>query len=522
MSALVADETIPERAVAGPARCPADLASARASLAAHLDSEGLEPRNVYTLLGPLETGARAAAEFLLADGVPASHRDVRLVLERLEDVLGVDLGAERLTSRIVRVGHRLADALGALAMLFAGYIVIGGLAEGDSLLLGKSAGPLGLALLLVMVSTLGLFEALHTSATMLKIADLSALAERHPRAAALHRTFHSDSGLARFLAGRQMVVILTVFICSPLTSFPHLTHWPLASAPLPAFVQPVVAVGLPGALFVLWFGQLVPQFLASRHAVRLTDTRIVTLAFRAAYGLESLGLARPGFWMAAWDKATQTLPGSPARRWREAAEELVGYGATAIVREWIVRSVGSELHASSSNRIFRPGIDTVTDGTLLAPAGASQIALAATAARGERPLPLRSTLHREERLPNGDARFHKAISGAVGSYRPGDVLRVALDADYRTDPGRDIVYIARQVRFVLLRIEVDHIPQAITAATLRTYAVGDDLADRTELGIPLALEPTITDEGCAVIEHVVHFPAPGTLLTLDWEVTPDV
>jgi hypothetical protein len=444
------------------------------------------------------------------------------VLELLEDLLGVNLGADRLSSPLVRAGRRLADVVGVVAMLFAGYIVVGGLIEGDSLLLGKSAGLTGLGLLLVMVSTLGLFEALHTSATMLKIADLGAVAERHPRAAALHRNFHSDAGLARFLAGRQMVVILTVFICSPLTSFPHLTHWPLISAELPAVVRPVIAVGLPGALFVLWFGQLAPQFLASRHAVQLTDTRIVTLAFRAAYGLESLGLARPGFWMAAWDHATQTLPGSPARRWRESAEELVGYGATAIVREWIVRSFGSELHASSSSRVFRHGINTVVDGTLLAPAGAAQIAISATAARGERPVPLRSTMHREEVLPSGDTRFHKAISGALGSYRSNDVLRVALDADYGTDPGRDIVYIARQVRFVLLRIEVDHVPQAITAATLRIYAVGDDLADRTELGPPVVLEPTITDEGCAVIEHVVHFPAPGTLLTLDWEVTPDV
>ena len=522
MPALVFDEAIAERAVVAPARCPADLARARASLSAHLSSEGLETRHVYSLLAPLSPAAQAAADFLLADGVPASYRDVRKVLERLEDILGVDLGAARLTSQSVRVGHRLADALGAVALVFAVYVVIGGLAEGDSLLLGKSAAPVGLGLLLVMVGVLGLFEALHTSATMLKIADLGAVAARHPRAAALHRTFHSDSGLARFLAGRQMVVILTVFICSPLTSFPHLTHWPFISLALPAFIKPIIAVGLPGALFVLWFGQLVPQFLASRHAVSLTDTRIVTLAFRAAYVLESLGLARPGFWMAAWDKATQTLPGSPARRWREAAEEIVGYGTTVITREWIVRSAGSELHASSSNRVFRPGIDTVTDGTLLAPAGASQIALAATAARGERPLSLRSTSHREERLPNGDVRFYKAVSGALGSYHPGDVLRVALEADYRADPGRDVVYIGRQARLVLLRIEVDHIPHAITAARLRTYAIGDDLADSTEVGVPLTLEPVITDEGCVVIEHVVHFPAPGTLLTLDWEVTPDV
>jgi hypothetical protein len=279
---------------------------------------------------------------------------------------------------------------------------------------------------------------------------------------------------------------------------------------------------MPGALFVLWFGQLTPQFLATRHAVRLTNTRVVSLAFRAAYALEAVGLARLGFWCVAWDHSTAVIPSSPALRWKQTAEELDGFGGVGFVREWMISDQLTELHSTSVIRLYQDGAVSVTDGSHLVPGAPERLTLDAIAARDDgQPLALAPTEHREEPLPTGDRRFHKPLLSSVGSFRRGDALQVALDASYQTDPSRDLVYVDRPVRFVLFRVAVDGHPRTMTAGTLRTFKVGDGLGDLTEIGHPVHIEPRSDAGGHLAIEHLVHFPAPNTLLTLDWEVELD-
>ena len=500
-----------------------DLRQCSRLLRTVVEREGLSHHDVSQLAGATDLHQKAAVDFLFGHVALASRRAVCEVIERLEDKLGVELGSNKLVSPTRRVGKLVADAIGGFLAFVCSYIVIGGLIEGDSLLLGQSIGAWGLALFGVILCILGLFEALHTSVTMLKIADLGALAANHPRAAALHRHFRSDLGLARFLAGRQEVVILTVFLCSPLSSFPDLTHWPLSGIPLPQMIRPFVIIGIPGALFVLWFGQLVPQFVATRHAVSLTDARIVSLAFRVAYALEGMGFARLGFWCVAWDRSTAQIPSSPALRWKQAAEELDGFGGVGLVREWMVSDALTELHSSSVVRIYNDRTSSITDGSQLVPGTPARLTLDALAAREDgEPLALAVTEHREERLPTGDRRFHKPIVSAVGSFHRGDALQVILDASYEVDPSRDLVHVDRPVRFVLFRVILDGPPRIMSAATLSIYTVGDGLGDLTAVGHPQRIEPREGPSGYPMIQHVLHFPAPNTLISLDWEVELDV
>lgn len=481
--------------------------------------EGLSHDDLRQLAGELTPRREKALDYLTGEGQVADRAAVIDVLQRLEDRLGIELGSDALVSPGARLGRFVASLVGAVLALVCIYIVVGGLIEGDSLLLGHSVGAWGLAMFVAILLILGLFEALHTAATMLKIADLGALASEFPRAAALHRHFRSDGGLARFLAGRQEVVIFTVFLCSPLSSFPGLTHWPLIGASLPGVMRPFVTIGMPGALFVLWFGQLAPQFLATRHAVRLTNTRIVSLAFRVAYALEAVGLARVGFWCVAWDRATAVIPSSPALRWRQTAEELDGFGNVGFAREWNIHGERAELRSGSVTRIYRDGAPSLADGSHLVPGSPDTLSLNAIAANSDgEPLALAPTEHREEPLVTGDRRFHKPLSRAIGSFREGDAIQVVLDASYRVDPSRDLVYVERPVRYVLFRVVAHGAPRTMAAGTLRTYKVGDGLGDLTELGQPLRIEPHRGPDGRLALEHVVHFPAPNTLLTLTWEV----
>lgn len=494
-----------------------DLTRSSDQVKAALHRLGLSSADLMQLAGVESSEEVAAIKFLLG-GPPAKRSAVRDVLERLEDRLGRDLGAAELIGPFALIARRVADLVGALAGLVCGYIVIGGLIQGDSLLLGDSVGAIGVALFVAVLAVLATFEALHVSAAMLKIADLGAVAARYPRAAALHRRFRTDHGLARFLAGRQMVVIVTVFFLSPLSSFPHLTTWPLTDVPLPHLLRPFVEVGMPGALVVLWVGQLLPQFLATRHAVGLTDAQVIGLAFRLAYALEASGLARSGFWLASWDRGGEEIPSSPALRWKQSAKELDGFGNIGIVRDWRVSPNGTHLSAGSSTTIFEEGIASLTDASMLVPGAPSRWELDAEAIHGEAPVPLAPSDYREEALPTGDRRFHKPLLSAIGSFRPGDTVRVNLEADYGSLVTQDVVHVGRPARFLVFRVVPESRPGTMTAATLRTFTVGDGLGDLAESGSALRIEPVVGARGIPMLQHVVDFPSPNTLYVLDWEV----
>jgi hypothetical protein len=497
---------------------PDDLGRYAKRLRKTVSGLGLSRAQLVQLLDRPTAAELGALDALLGSGSTAGRGAVREVLVKLEDRLGVDLGSGELCGRLNLLGKHLASVAGGILGVVCCYVVVGGLLTGQSLMLGSSAGPAALLLFLGVLAVLAVFEALHVSAAMLKIADLGALAKRHPRAAALHRRFHTDEGLARFLAGRQLVVVGTVFLCSSLSSFPEMTELPFTTVPVPLQLHPFLVVGMPGALFVLWFGQLAPQFIATRHAVQLTDTRLAGLAFRFAYGLEAAGLARVGFWASAWDKATERIPFSAALRWKQAAEEVEGFGVVSMIRDWTVDSQGGELRATSTLRVYKPGTTSLSDTSMLLPSAPAKLSLEADASRvdGE-DVALLPTDHREEALPSGDRRFHKPLVSAIGSFQPGDVLRVKLDAKYGSPVWQDVVHVDQPVRFVAFLVRPTGRPLAMPPATLRTFDVGDGIGDLTEVTSE-SIEPEDGPDGIPVLNHVVDFPLPNTLYALEWQV----
>jgi hypothetical protein len=503
---------------AAPASIAADLSHCAERTRTVVESLGLTRSHLLRLIGRATPERLAALDTLLGLGRRTRRTAIREVLVKLEDRLDVDLGSDQLRGGAARVGAHLASVFGAILGIGCGYIVIGGLLEGDSLMLGDSAGPMGLVIFLGVLALLATFEALHVSAAILKIADLGALSEKYPRAAELHRRFHTDDGLARFLAGRQLIVVGTVFLCSSLSSFPDLTYLPFTDIPLPSMLLPLIVIGMPGALFVLWYGQLAPQFIATRHAVQLTNTRLAGFAFRLAYGLEAAGLARVGFWVAAWDTTTEKIPFSAALRWRQSAEEVDGVGIVGLVRDWTVDAAGVELRATSTQRVYETGLTAVTDGSMLIPGAPAQLRLEAEGAGASgRPVQLAPTEHREELLPTGARRFHKPLVSAIGSFDEGDTLLIRLAAKYTSGVGQDVVHVEHPVRFVAFLVTPTAMPREMAPATLRTFNVGTGLGDLTEIAAE-PVEPVEGPDGVPVLNHVIDFPPPNTLYVLDWEV----
>lgn len=87
--------------------------------------------------------------------------------------------------------------------------------------------------------------------------------DTHPRAFELICRCQEGRNVERFLVGRQFFVIFVVYLTAQITTFPDL---PMLKDALPGWAYIVfIDTGLPGALTVLAFGQLLPQLVAATH-----------------------------------------------------------------------------------------------------------------------------------------------------------------------------------------------------------------------------------------------------------------
>ena len=95
---------------------------------------------------------------------------------------------------------------------------------------------------------------------ILRLKDVDASRETHPRTFRLHQIFRTERGAERFLAGRQFLVITIVFLIAQLTSFHDVLTFPLTDVTIPPLLKPVISdfsLDLEwSALIALWIAQL--------------------------------------------------------------------------------------------------------------------------------------------------------------------------------------------------------------------------------------------------------------------------
>lgn len=108
------------------------------------------------------------------------------------------------------------------------------------------------------------------------------------RARASHRLATAQRGLnvQRFLVGRQFFVVFVVFLAAQLTTYPGL---PKDSMPKWLYIA-IINTGLPGALVVLAFGQLMPQLIAATHPITMMNLVGSYQVIQLALGFEFIGI----------------------------------------------------------------------------------------------------------------------------------------------------------------------------------------------------------------------------------------
>lgn len=165
-------------------------------------------------------------------------------------------------------------------------LVCYGIGKGYAALPGP---PVALLVIFVLVLVLlGYLEGLQVAILALERVPAESFKESHPRAYHTHKLVTAGRGInvQRFLVGRQFFVVFVVFLCAQLTTYPTL---PREFLPDWLFVV-IIDTGLPGALIVLAFGQLMPQLIAATHPRRFLnlfgarEVVLLTLCF------ESLGV----------------------------------------------------------------------------------------------------------------------------------------------------------------------------------------------------------------------------------------
>ncbi len=117
--------------------------------------------------------------------------------------------------------------------------------------------------------------------------------KRFHTTATIHKLTSDPVALKNFLVGRQVFVILLVFVLAGLTSSDQ-QHLPFTGIQLPPLLALVIfKLGFLGALMTFWLGQISGKILASQEPIRFLNFPIQVLIVRIAVLIASSGLAYP-------------------------------------------------------------------------------------------------------------------------------------------------------------------------------------------------------------------------------------
>jgi hypothetical protein len=149
--------------------------------------------------------------------------------------------------------------------------------------------PVILFLLLFAATTLLAYvEALHYANVSVEKWDMTPYKDRFPRACETQKLVKNNKLVQQFLVGRQFFVIFVVFTIAQITSFPYV---PANLWGMPAtFVLLIVQIGVPGIMWVLTIGQLIPQLYVEEFTLPFLNMYGCHLVTRVCFAAEWLGI----------------------------------------------------------------------------------------------------------------------------------------------------------------------------------------------------------------------------------------
>ena len=467
----------------------------------------------------------AAARIAILDGqVPADLAALREVVADASKLLNVAIPLSPLDSMANRIARLLRACFSALLFVFVSYMVLGGLTTNKTLLLGETDPVRPFAVLALLLLVLGAFEALHVGVTTLRLKDLAGLATRYPRANREHQKFREAVQTNRFLAGRQLVVVLVVFFAARLTSFPDMETWPFTGHPFPPWMSPwfenvFLNLGVLGAFFVLWTGQLLPQFVTTKNPAAILNIPGMNLVLDASFLIQSIGVTRPAAWLAAWYPEGPHIFTSAEETYRVEVESTQGYGLIGIIKNWCVGANGATLNYQNAIVFKRSDIQAITDRSLVVSGDAVRLSINHELIPDERSSTRRELLVEvgpEEREGSSLEWTHvtHTLGPIRGPFDEDDVLVNSAEIEFARCAS-DKIIVWGPTRFVLFRARFEDDPQ-IDDVSVEIHN-GDGFATgRLPVRCPIPLRED--EDGVPVAEFFELYPAVNTSYLFSWKV----
>jgi hypothetical protein len=174
-------------------------------------------------------------------------------------------------------------------------LIVYAIAEGHAALPGHPI--MQYALLIFDLTLLAYLEGLQVAILALERVRYSTFPEHMTRAIASHKLATANRGhnVQRFLVGRQFFVVFVVFLCAQLTTYATLS---IPWMPKVLFTV-LIETGLPGALIVLAFGQLMPQLVAATHPITFMNLVGTWSVIQLCLCFEAVGVTHFS-WVLSW------------------------------------------------------------------------------------------------------------------------------------------------------------------------------------------------------------------------------
>lgn len=410
----------------------------------------------------------AARTVIVDREIPKDFVAFKCLSQNLIDLLKIELPIDILDSNFTRFLKGLRFLFSSSLLIFVCYIVLGGL-FGEKSNLIQEINPLkSFTIFIVLVIILASFEGLQIAVTVLRMKDVERLRKKYPRGYLLHRKFRYAEETNKFLAGRQLFVIVVVFFAAQLTSFPEMTTWPIINVPFPQWMTPwfqniFLKLGILGAFLVLWTGQLAPQFVANKDPLRFINLFGVNVVYKLAMLVESMGLTKPGSWLAKKISVLERIPPSLQERYQDEIESIKGYGTVGIKKIWHMRRNEATLNFQNAVIFTKKSFHSLEDNSLLLKSenlSKSDFKCALIHAPNS---PLDRAVEedrpRDEPLGNGWKRIIRKFEHTRGPYRSGDVLLINAEIAYDIAPGCDQIAVLQPSKYILFRVKFIDDPQ---------------------------------------------------------------
>ena len=180
--------------------------------------------------------------------------------------------------------------LSSLILLFS--IVVTGYAiwENKTMFWSEVPGWAALIIFVVLLFALGVVEGLQIALVELKRQHPDAYRHSHPRAFYLGQLANRGDNVERFLMGRQVYVVVIVFLSAKLTTI-YRKPGDTFLFPVPEWVDAVFfQTGFLTCIVVVIISQLMPQIVAAKYPVHFLQFWLMKPAYYACIAVELTGI----------------------------------------------------------------------------------------------------------------------------------------------------------------------------------------------------------------------------------------